>query len=1087
MQDYSAKRTILPNYNGYYNQYYPFMPPNVYQNALFIYPAVVYKCLWTPPDKPPCNRQFTDPEKLYHHLCDDHVGRKANNNLCLTCYWNNCRYTKKKRDHVTSHIRKHIEFKPHICQTCYRAFKRPQDLKKHQAIHEDEKTRNEMKQKKLERAKKAENASNENKIKTENSKSDDKNTTTSTSSTESTTTEVNDLPTPTNTSEVKKIVTTVKSENKTNKPYHPLTPTTSPLSDSTNSLKNTVIKEEFQVETRESKKRSIDSINNLMDEIQNKKIKPVYNDEIKSLLNNISINDVDNVNIERIDDTIDFLKDLNEQINMTTGPNLISPICNYSPISNQEEILLNPQVVTTGPTTNIYNNVTQSTTASTIQQPIFKNYEQIYDDVIAYNENSPNMAGQHQQYAQFMSTTKPVYTNAPATTTINQPITINEIQPIPGQIIAGNDIQPIPAQIVSTTSNNVPQQYYQMPNVTLQQVPLSHNALTTTTSSQQTITTTTSEMSVPISTNPNNIYTVYVSVPNQNQNTQAQVQPQPITTQVPVILNDAPQTTTTLTNQINTTTQTQFTSFTSPNTNTFVNCPVINNVSEQNIQNIVYSGVYIEDENVVHPETTGIITEKIDGPTNTIQYQQNENPYIFIRNTPGLNQYNNTTIAMLSPKMVPTTTLNQPMANATLINQGPQQPQTQNQPQHQQQIPIPTNPPLTMNAPAATNNGKMQTVLLVQQPQPQPQPQHQQQIPIPTNPPINMNAPAATNNGKMPAVLLVQQPHITITNPSTNVVPMYTLAATMESNINSELEDEINKLKDKMKNKTKNTKSSELDTTEDEIRSLEQRLTAFSIDSESNAYAQQNDSSSGNDEYIEEEMSEDEDIHLRPMNQKEEQQFVKTKITTASGSVITQMKPVGKSKGKQSEYANTPSFSSYKPSEPKISYQEALFDVIDTEDLMVDDVVLNDDEIIINNEEEKPTYTSFSANKNKTNGIINSNNLSPSYSASSSCNSPILSHKERIDNSKRSTIAMLPKSRYSVIQSEEPLINHTFNETDSEFKKYINSPSLEPSSPKSENKFNPSTPLIDNRQKEYHHKLIEKMIEILNQKKSSSS
>jgi len=116
MQDFNNKRTILPNYNGYYNQYYPYMPQNMYQNALFIYPAVVYKCLWTPPDKPPCNRQFTDPEKLYNHLCDDHVGRKANNNLCLTCYWNNCNYTKKKRDHVTSHIRKHIEFKPHICQ-----------------------------------------------------------------------------------------------------------------------------------------------------------------------------------------------------------------------------------------------------------------------------------------------------------------------------------------------------------------------------------------------------------------------------------------------------------------------------------------------------------------------------------------------------------------------------------------------------------------------------------------------------------------------------------------------------------------------------------------------------------------------------------------------------------------------------------------------------------------------------------------------------------------------------------------------------------------------------------------------------------
>jgi len=71
-------------------------------------------CLWMKDDKA-CDIEFESAELLYKHLCDDHVGRKANNNLCLTCHWNNCNFTKNKRDHITSHLRKHISFKPFVC------------------------------------------------------------------------------------------------------------------------------------------------------------------------------------------------------------------------------------------------------------------------------------------------------------------------------------------------------------------------------------------------------------------------------------------------------------------------------------------------------------------------------------------------------------------------------------------------------------------------------------------------------------------------------------------------------------------------------------------------------------------------------------------------------------------------------------------------------------------------------------------------------------------------------------------------------------------------------------------------------------
>ena len=69
------------------------------------------------------------------HICEKHVGRKSTNNLNLTCGWNSCRTTTVKRDHITSHIRVHVPLKPHKCDFCGKAFKRPQDLKKHVKVY----------------------------------------------------------------------------------------------------------------------------------------------------------------------------------------------------------------------------------------------------------------------------------------------------------------------------------------------------------------------------------------------------------------------------------------------------------------------------------------------------------------------------------------------------------------------------------------------------------------------------------------------------------------------------------------------------------------------------------------------------------------------------------------------------------------------------------------------------------------------------------------------------------------------------------------------------------------------------------------
>lgn len=67
----------------------------------------LFHCKWTVPHM--CIQTFDDPKFLYDHIAEDHIGYAKTGNLCLNCHWDDCIATeKKKRDHILSHVRKHV-------------------------------------------------------------------------------------------------------------------------------------------------------------------------------------------------------------------------------------------------------------------------------------------------------------------------------------------------------------------------------------------------------------------------------------------------------------------------------------------------------------------------------------------------------------------------------------------------------------------------------------------------------------------------------------------------------------------------------------------------------------------------------------------------------------------------------------------------------------------------------------------------------------------------------------------------------------------------------------------------------------------
>lgn len=82
-----------------------------------------------------CTQTYDDPEQLYVHLTNDHVGRKSTNNLCLSCNWGNCNVITVKRDHITSHLRVHIPLKRMLLNIFTERRKQPNMTDIHELIH----------------------------------------------------------------------------------------------------------------------------------------------------------------------------------------------------------------------------------------------------------------------------------------------------------------------------------------------------------------------------------------------------------------------------------------------------------------------------------------------------------------------------------------------------------------------------------------------------------------------------------------------------------------------------------------------------------------------------------------------------------------------------------------------------------------------------------------------------------------------------------------------------------------------------------------------------------------------------------------
>jgi hypothetical protein len=98
-----------------------------------------------------CYSLFRRPEDLLEHIMDFHMRtikyvypdsskEQTLANRKFLCEWNGCTMILNKKDHLISHVRIHVPCKPYSCSLCNKAFKRKQDVRKHERTRHKNKT-----------------------------------------------------------------------------------------------------------------------------------------------------------------------------------------------------------------------------------------------------------------------------------------------------------------------------------------------------------------------------------------------------------------------------------------------------------------------------------------------------------------------------------------------------------------------------------------------------------------------------------------------------------------------------------------------------------------------------------------------------------------------------------------------------------------------------------------------------------------------------------------------------------------------------------------------------------------------------------
>ncbi|KAL2920000.1 hypothetical protein HK105_200066 [Polyrhizophydium stewartii] len=94
------------------------------------------QCQWAAPGRAVCGAAFGSADALHAHVSESHIGRKILHNLCLVCHWAGCSMGRRpfqKRDHIFSHMRKHLPLRSFVCSVCNKTYRWIQDFNKHHA------------------------------------------------------------------------------------------------------------------------------------------------------------------------------------------------------------------------------------------------------------------------------------------------------------------------------------------------------------------------------------------------------------------------------------------------------------------------------------------------------------------------------------------------------------------------------------------------------------------------------------------------------------------------------------------------------------------------------------------------------------------------------------------------------------------------------------------------------------------------------------------------------------------------------------------------------------------------------------------